>query len=60
MSWADQLVPLPDPVQLFWAQVVVAVAIGILFQRVHSRGPLELLASGAANAAREGRAEVRR
>ncbi|MEG9247627.1 heparan-alpha-glucosaminide N-acetyltransferase domain-containing protein [Arthrobacter sp. Soc17.1.1.1] len=60
MSWADQLVPLPDPVQLFWAQVVVAVAIGVLFQRVHSRGPLELLASGAANAAREGRAEVRR
>lgn len=60
MSWADQLIPLPDPMQLFWLQVAVAIAIGILFQRVRSRGPLELLASGAANAAREGRAEVRR
>ncbi len=60
MSWADQLVPLPDPVQLFWLQLVAAVAVGILFQRMRSRGPLELLTSGAANAAREGRAEVRR
>lgn len=60
MSWADKLVPLPDPLQLFWLQVAAAVALGILFQRVHSRGPLELLTSGAANAAREGRAEARR
>jgi uncharacterized membrane protein len=60
MSWADQLLPLPHPMQLFWLQVVAAVAIGILFQRVRSRGPLELLASGAANAAREGRAEAKR
>ncbi|WDF34408.1 heparan-alpha-glucosaminide N-acetyltransferase domain-containing protein [Arthrobacter agilis] len=60
MSWADQLVPLPDPVQLLWLQVIAAVAIGILFQRFRSRGPLELLTSGAANAAREGRADARR
>ncbi|WP_105031572.1 heparan-alpha-glucosaminide N-acetyltransferase domain-containing protein [Arthrobacter ruber] len=60
MSWADQLVPLPDPLQLFWVQVLAAVALGILFQRLHARGPLELLTSGAANAAREGHAEVRR
>lgn len=59
MSWADQLEPLPDPMQLFWLQVVVAVAIGILFQRVRSRGPLELITSGAATAAREGRSEAR-
>ncbi|WP_434992694.1 heparan-alpha-glucosaminide N-acetyltransferase domain-containing protein [Arthrobacter sp. Ld5] len=60
MSWADELAPLPDPLVLFWLQVAAAVAIGVLFQRLHSRGPLELLASGAANAARDGRAEARR
>jgi uncharacterized membrane protein len=60
MSWADQLDPLPEPLQLFWLQVVGAVAIGILFQRVGSRGPLELIASGAATAARDGHADVRR
>ncbi|MBG6223953.1 putative membrane protein [Arthrobacter sp. CAN_A2] len=59
MSWADTLVPLADPLLLLWLQVVAAIAIGILFQRVRSRGPLELLASGAANAARDGRAEAR-
>jgi uncharacterized membrane protein len=60
MSWADQLSPLPDPMLLFWLQVAAAVAIGILFQRLRSRGPLELLTSGAANAAREGRIEATR
>lgn len=60
MSWADQLTPLPDPLQLFWLQLAAAVAVGILFQRVGSRGPLELIASGAANAARDGRIEARR
>jgi uncharacterized membrane protein len=60
MSWADQLDPLPEPMQLFWLQVLAAVVIGVLFQRIHSRGPLELLTSGAANAAREGRSEARR
>ncbi|WP_247828666.1 heparan-alpha-glucosaminide N-acetyltransferase domain-containing protein [Arthrobacter antioxidans] len=59
MSWADKLVPLPDPLLVFWLQVAAAIAIGILFQRVRSRGPLELLASGAANAARDGRADAR-
>ncbi|MHA7239157.1 heparan-alpha-glucosaminide N-acetyltransferase domain-containing protein [Arthrobacter sp. TMS1-12-1] len=60
MSWADKLVPLPDPLLLLWLQVVAAIALGILFQRLRSRGPLELLASGAANAARDGRTEARR
>ena len=60
MSWADQLVPLPDPLLLFWLQVAIAIGIGILFQRVRSRGPLELLASGAANAARDGRIDAGR
>ncbi|TKV27967.1 DUF1624 domain-containing protein [Arthrobacter sp. NamB2] len=60
MSWADQLVPLPDPVPLLWLQIAAAVALGILLQRLDARGPLELLASGAAAAAREGRADVRR
>lgn len=60
MRWADQLTPLPNPMQLFWLQLAAAVAIGILFQRVRSRGPLELVASGAANAARDGRIEARR
>lgn len=59
MSWADQLTPLPDPTQLYWLQVVVAVLIGMLFQRLRSRGPLELLASGAATAARDSRADAR-
>ncbi|WP_104168985.1 heparan-alpha-glucosaminide N-acetyltransferase domain-containing protein [Arthrobacter sp. SX1312] len=59
MSWADKLTPLPEPLLLFWLQVAAAVAIGILFQRLRSRGPLELLASGAANAARDGRADAR-
>jgi hypothetical protein len=59
MSWADQLDPLPEPMQLFWLQVVGAVAIGILFQRVGSRGPLELITSGAGTAARAGRTDVR-
>ncbi|PPB49403.1 hypothetical protein C4K88_06795 [Arthrobacter pityocampae] len=60
MSWADELVPQPDPLLVLWLQVVAAIAIGILFQRLHSRGPLELLASGAANAARDSRTQVRR
>lgn len=60
MSWADELAPLPDPTQLYWLQVIAAVAIGILFHRIRSRGPLELLASGAANAARDGSAAARR
>ncbi|WP_394250229.1 heparan-alpha-glucosaminide N-acetyltransferase domain-containing protein [Arthrobacter pityocampae] len=60
MSWADELVPQPDPLLVLWLQVVAAIAIGILFQRLHSRGPLELLASGAANAARDSRAQARR
>ena len=59
MSWADKLTPLPEPLLLYWLQVAAAVAIGILFQRLRSRGPLELLASGAANAARDGRADAR-
>ncbi|WP_043447538.1 heparan-alpha-glucosaminide N-acetyltransferase domain-containing protein [Arthrobacter sp. L77] len=59
MSWADKLVPLPDPLLVLWLQVAAAITIGILFQRVRSRGPLELLASGAANAARDGRADAR-
>ncbi|THJ64889.1 DUF1624 domain-containing protein [Arthrobacter echini] len=54
MSWADQLEPLPDPLLLLWLQILVAIVIGILFQRIHSRGPLELLTSGASGAAREG------
>ncbi|KNC19175.1 hypothetical protein AC792_07825 [Arthrobacter sp. RIT-PI-e] len=60
MSWADQLEPLPDPTGLFWLQVVVAVAVGVLFRRLGSRGPLELLTSGAANAARQGRVDAGR
>ncbi len=60
MSWADQLVPLPDPVLLLWLQVAAAVAIGVLFWWLRSRGPLELLTSGAANTARQGRVDAHR
>jgi uncharacterized membrane protein len=59
MGWVDQLTPLPDPVPVYWLQVAVAVAIGVLFRRIRSRGPLELLASGAASAARDIRAGAR-
>ena len=54
MSWVDQQVPVPDPVPVFWFQVVAAVALGLLFHRINSRGPLELLTSGASQAARGG------
>lgn len=54
MSAAGQLNPSPDAVQLFWVQVVIAVGLGILFHRLKVRGPLELLISGAAGAARKG------
>ncbi len=54
MSWVDQQVPVPDPAPVFWFQVVAAVALGLLFHRINSRGPLELLTSGASQAARGG------
>ena len=59
MGWADQLTPVPDPLPVYWLQVAAAILIGILFQRVHSRGPLELLTSGAATAARDSRTAAR-
>lgn len=60
MSVADQLEPLPDPLLLLWVQILVAIGVGILFRRLNSRGPLELLTSGAAGAAREGVIERQR
>ncbi len=60
MSWTDQLEPLPDPLLLLWVQIVIAIAVGVLFQRIHSRGPLELLTSGASGAARQGVLERQR
>jgi hypothetical protein len=54
MSWVDQQEPVPDPVPVFWVQVAAAVALGVLFHRINSRGPLELLTSGASQAARGG------
>lgn len=53
MSVADQQDPLPDPVQLFWIQTVIAVGLGLFFHHMKFRGPLELLISQAARAARE-------
>ncbi len=60
MSVADQLEPLPDPLLLLWVQIAVAIGVGILFRRLNSRGPLELLTSGAAGAARQGVIERQR
>lgn len=59
MSWADQLMPLPDPALVYWLQIVVVVLIGIIFQRSGARGPLELIASNVATAARDNRAGSR-
>ncbi|MHA7263363.1 heparan-alpha-glucosaminide N-acetyltransferase domain-containing protein [Arthrobacter sp. TMN-37] len=54
MSWVDQQEPVLEPAPVFWFQAVGAVALGILFQRINARGPLELIASGASQAARSG------
>ncbi|WP_026549891.1 heparan-alpha-glucosaminide N-acetyltransferase domain-containing protein [Arthrobacter sp. Br18] len=54
MSWADQLLPVPEPSAVFWFQALAFVALGIVFHRLNTRGPLELLTSGASRAARSG------
>ncbi len=54
MSWVDQQEPVLEPAPVFWFQALGAMALGILFHRIHARGPLELIASGAAQAARSG------
>lgn len=53
MSVLDAQDPLPDPYLVFWAQAAAAVLIGLLFVRLGSRGPLEMVASGASRAASE-------
>ena len=54
MSIVDAQTPAPDPALVYWGQVVVFIVLGILFQRINARGPLELLTSGASRAARAG------
>ncbi|MHA7141545.1 MULTISPECIES: heparan-alpha-glucosaminide N-acetyltransferase domain-containing protein [unclassified Arthrobacter] len=54
MSVVDAQTPAPDPALVYWGQAVVFVVLGILFQRINARGPLELLTSGASRAARAG------
>ncbi|MET4060068.1 putative membrane protein [Arthrobacter sp. UYP6] len=54
MSVTDaQPVP-PEPVWLFWISAVLAAGIGILFARLGSRGPLEMITHGASSLARHG------
>ncbi|WP_458116860.1 heparan-alpha-glucosaminide N-acetyltransferase domain-containing protein [Arthrobacter sp. D2-10] len=52
MSIVDQQeVPL-DPAPVYWAQVTVFVALGLLVRKLGARGPLEFVAAGASDAAR--------
>lgn len=52
MSIVDQQdVPL-DPAPVYWAQVTVFVAVGLLLRRLGARGPLEYVAAGASDIAR--------
>lgn len=54
MSVTDaQPVP-PDPVWLFWISAVAAAGIGIAFNRLGVRGPLEMVTHGASQLARHG------
>ncbi|WP_026552993.1 heparan-alpha-glucosaminide N-acetyltransferase domain-containing protein [Arthrobacter sp. H20] len=54
MSVVDAQDPVPEPSLVYWGQVVVFIVLGILFQRINARGPLELVTSGASRAARSG------
>jgi NADH:ubiquinone oxidoreductase subunit 6 (subunit J) len=52
MSIVDQQeVPL-DPGPVYWAQVTVFVALGLLVRKLGARGPLEYVAAGASDIAR--------
>ncbi|WP_299165325.1 heparan-alpha-glucosaminide N-acetyltransferase domain-containing protein [uncultured Arthrobacter sp.] len=52
MSIVDQQdVPL-DPAPVYWAQVTVFVAVGLLLRKLNARGPLEYVAAGASDVAR--------
>lgn len=52
MSIVDAQTPEADPGAVFWIQVAVAVGLGVLFQYIGARGPLEMLTSEASRAAR--------
>ena len=54
MSIVDAQNPVPEPSLVYWGQVVVFVVLGVLFLKINARGPLELLTSGASQAARSG------
>ena len=54
MSIVDAQNPVPEPSLVYWGQVVVFVVLGVLFLKINARGPLELLTSGASQAARTG------
>ncbi len=41
-----------DPLVIFWLQAAAMCALGLVFRSIRARGPLELLASGAAQGAR--------
>ncbi|WP_323961301.1 DUF1624 domain-containing protein [Arthrobacter sp. JZ12] len=52
MSVVDQQEPALDPAPVYWAQVAVFVALGLLLRRLNARGPLEFVAAGASDVAR--------
>lgn len=54
MSVIDAQGPAPEVSLVYWGQVAVFVALGVLLLRINARGPLELLTSGASRAARSG------
>lgn len=52
MSIVDQQDVPPDPAPVYWAQVVMFVATGLLLRKLNARGPLEYVAAGASDVAR--------
>ena len=52
MSIVDQQEVPPDPAPVYWAQVVVFVAVGLMLRQLNARGPLEFIAAGASDVAR--------
>jgi uncharacterized membrane protein len=55
MSMVQMQATAPEPALVYWTQVAAALALGWLFHRLNARGPLELVVSGAATAARTGK-----
>ena len=54
MSVTDALPVPPDPLWLFWISALAVAGIGVAFNKLGSRGPLEIITHGASKLARHG------